>query len=283
MEVDAVAEAETPDDDMASADPDDAYAPVLGDVPATSARAWPETNGHDVSRNGSTVTAEPFVLSPGEPTVDYVADPVVVSESTWTEPAESDLDWEEPAATKESSWIEPTATDTDDEMPAQSSSDWTAEPVEPADYAERGVGPTPAADLFFMPAPESEPVDAPWPTTSEAATDEEAPAEPDREAEAALVPLLLETLPAVDEGPVEVHPAHSAPQQLVLRIELALVDDQIKVVSTPPSEVKLDDLDVTTEVVEVAPQAPESAAPVVTEEPSPTTFDAFAPDPEPEP
>ncbi len=287
VETEAVAEAETPEEE-AAADPDDAYAPVLGDVPAATARAWPETNGHDVSRNGSTVTAEPFVLSPGGSTVDYVADPAVEpfvhplapeeSESTWTEPAESDLDWEEPAAAKESSWIEPTATATDDEMPAQSSSDWTAEPVEPADYAERGVGPTPPADLFFMPTPEPEPVDAPWPSTSEAASDEEAPGEPDREAEAALVPLLLETDPAVDVAPAEVHHAHPAPQQLVLRIELALVDDQLKVVSTPPSEVKLDDLDVTTEVVEVEPQAVEFATPVATEpEPEPE----FEAEPEP--
>ena len=74
VEVDAVAEVEAQDEEMAAADPDDAYAPVLGDVPAATARAWPETNGHDVSRNGSTVTAEPFVLSAvAEPFVDPLA------------------------------------------------------------------------------------------------------------------------------------------------------------------------------------------------------------------
>lgn len=98
-------------------DPDDAYAPVLGDLNLPMARGWPEMNGHDNGRNDPTVISDPNAVAPSIttpvpasipdaappaplPAVDSVVrnywdEPTGMAEE-WPTPEAPALDWDKP-------------------------------------------------------------------------------------------------------------------------------------------------------------------------------------------
>ncbi|MGI8929061.1 MAG: hypothetical protein ACR2H0_06325, partial [Candidatus Limnocylindrales bacterium] len=116
--------------EAALVDPDDAYAPALGDVWELVGRAWPETNGHDDNRNDSAVVADPLV---GE---KFAAPPAHL-------PEPAPIAW--PVATPEPTQMAETAPEPQREAAGQIS--WLISAVEPTTLAP-GVGPTPPPELF---------------------------------------------------------------------------------------------------------------------------------------
>lgn len=162
-----------------ASDPDDAFAPVLGDVSAPASRAWPEMNGHDAGRNDATVVAGEMALAaelvhaPMEAVADR--DERAGAAPSWPQPAQADNGWT-PEATP-SEWVvadlEPTE--------SEASEPDTSPDLAPAAYAD--------------------------PSHKHVASEPESASEP--------------ALPAT----VAPDPVVAAPQPLVVRIELAIVDD----------------------------------------------------------
>ena len=172
-----------------SADPDDAYAPVLGDL--SVGRAWPGMNDH-YGRNDATVAADPATAP------SALTEPAPMTErSSMAHPAE------EPRAEADTRWAT--------ESPGQTS--WFPAAVEPTTLAA-GLGPTPPLDLFddgpeaYDSRPEWDPSPAP----------EAVPSEPEPAGESP-------TIPAVGQS-VSLYSTAAAPATpFVVRIEPSIVDE----------------------------------------------------------
>ncbi len=202
----------------AAADPDDAYAPVLGDVSQPVAHAWPELNGHDSGRNDATISTEQIAQAPVSGALAQPVAALSAASSDWSEPAEPATSWPESA-------------------------------VEPTGFGQTGFGPTPPAGLFSNgvaafahadPPEPAAPVDpAPEPVPA-AAIEQPQPANPHQPAQ-----------PAVQYSTA---PAPQAP--LVVRIELAILDDSHRLVSAAEAARRANELD-------YAPAVPGPAVPEI--------------------
>ena len=233
-----------------AADPYDAFAPVLGDVSAPFARQWPESNGHDAGRNAPMLSAAPAIEAEPELVADEWFAPQAemaqaeTAQAEWPQAEWEHAEWPQPGRVEVAASVQPAA-------------------VEPQTLEGTGLGPTPSADLFewapepvleaeprFEPARAEAPVQ-PQPWHEEMAPDEIAPDEiaPDQMAFDEMERSDGEVAPEEVASPdVEVTPrvtvaqlalpysttAPGAPTNLVVRIELAIVDDGRRLVTVTP-------------------------------------------------
>ena len=229
---------------LETADPDDAYAPVLGDVAPTMSRSWPETNGHDAERNAATVGQSGYAETPG-----YAESPTPVEGAAVAQPAGD--------ATL-SAWLVPSSPSPQPVAPESGPTEWPM-PAQPTDYAEHHAGPAHAPEQFdaAVALETTSPVEAvqapaPSPTTVPEQADDQAwlnetaawplePPAPDLPPavdppQAIAWPSVAEWAPAsVDEPQLHVvdtvSPAARA-TPVVVRIELEIVDGQLRVVNS---------------------------------------------------
>jgi hypothetical protein len=240
--VSASAVASTP---VETSDPDDAYAPVLGDLAPPMARAWPETNGHYADRDAEAIGGVHNAPVEYATPVETAAMSQPADEwppSSWPTPPSEPSDPFPPAPepfVTETPAPDPESTPDADPAPAQ----WP-NATEPAGFAEHQVGPTPPPALFAAAAVAT-------PSETWLAPDEATLAEPEpapmqsRPADAGAwltdtaawpsEPPAPDVAPAV-ELPEETEPEVAAPAQaaepVVVRIELAFVDGQLQVVNS---------------------------------------------------
>ena len=225
----AAAVASTPRVDEAPAmaatasDPDDAYAPVLGDIATPANRAWPEMNDHNAGHKNGTVGVE---------AIAQTADPAQA-------PADARGDWVD---TIESfpGWSGPQPSDTD-QTPEPVPTEWVLAAAEPAELAQ----PTPDSSPEQVPAfyadanPHPEAADAAPTTLPDSAPHAE---------------------PASIVAPDQMVMAPSQP--LILRIELAIVDDSRLVVGSADAAWRVNDVNaIVLEVSQQSDVASEAEAP----------------------
>lgn len=220
----AAAVASTPRADEASAsqvaasDPDDAYAPVLGDIAMPAARGWPAVNGHDASRNDATLAADAFAQAQGTTTAPAPAESIEAladARAGSDEPTDSAQSWPDPGSAH-TSWTpgpdalphewETSAVDGPDDLAAEA--DFVSEPErQPEAGASAEPQPGDATEYQLEPATEYQ---------LEPMTDAEF--EPVAEPEPA---------PPPTAAPESV--ASTPHQPLVVRLELSIVDDSIHI------------------------------------------------------
>lgn len=94
-----------------AADPDEAFAPVLGDVSDPFGHQWPESNGHDAGRNAPLLSATPATEVEPEPAVPH----------EWPQTEWKQAEWPQLAHVEDAA---------------------------PQTLEENGVGPNPSAELF---------------------------------------------------------------------------------------------------------------------------------------
>jgi hypothetical protein len=275
-----------------TADPDDAYAPVLGDVAPTMARAWPETNGHDAERNAATVGQPGYADSQGyadtqgtsetqgysepqgqtetprsvEPpghtdnqgqsdnfghmaTQAFIETTAPVDSTAVAQPFEDAplAAWPMPAAPMPAAPVTNDQGPTEWPMPAQSPEQFGAAVAAHMNPAPDDNAPSPAAAPAPAPARESAKADADagaW--LNETASWPSEPPAPDlppavgRQRAAEASPAELDFNEPVPDAPVQeaapaAAPAAPAATPVVVRIELAIVDDQLRVVNSADS------------------------------------------------
>ncbi|MEX2547765.1 MAG: hypothetical protein WD830_08250 [Chloroflexota bacterium] len=208
-------------------DPDDAYAPVLGDVSQPVAHAWPEPNGHDSGRNDPTISAERIAQAPVSGASSEPVGAPLAATADWHEPAEPAMSWPESTAIQ------------NDSPPAA---------VEPTGFAQTGFGPTPPAGLFGNGVATFAHADPPEPAATEPLPSEPepfAPIDPAPEpVPAAAVEQPQPETPQQMPQPAQPYSTAPAPQApLVVRIELAILDDSHRLVSAAEAARRVNELD----------------------------------------
>jgi len=224
---------EAPATPVAASDPDDAYAPVLGDIQMPTARAWPEMNGHDAGRNDATVAAEAVAQAQAPSTAPAQAESVEAladARADWDEPTGSVQSWPDPGP-EETNW-------TPDPDPAPVPAEWDSAAVQRPDGAAAEPEPEYVTDPETAAEPEPEFVAEPETAAEpepEFVAEPETAAEPEPEYVTEPEPPLL---PAVAPEPM----SNTPHQPLVVRIELAIVDDSIHIVGPADAVWRVNDV-----------------------------------------
>jgi hypothetical protein len=244
--------------DTVPSDPDDAYAPVLGDVNVPMARGWPDMNGHDNGRNDPAIVSDANAMAPMVTPVPVVipdvGQPAAPAEAPAPVPPPAPTNWDEPTGMSEE-WPTPEAPAPDWEEPRPA----PEPPAAPSDTRPVGdflaQGPTPPDDLFgTLPEPEPakpEPASGSMQPSGES-TQPDAPTPPEQPAPPSLVEVPLNESEHV-MSPFSTAPAPPTP--LVVRIELALVDGERRLVNPAEAARPVNPIEVEPE--RVTPRHPE--------------------------